>query len=198
MSRRLNLYCIKVYGGVKWDPTQILPIVHFKFSSAYFETNICTKIGKMSHIWDIIGIPPDTLGVCLLVVAPRAIGRVARVEQSISVKSFRRSTVKQNQRHLPPESLWWYCRLATQGRLACHHRVYRPAALIGHIWIEAKTCPTSILVMAKPLVFVWLVSNYLACQWLFGQCSSLFLPMLANLWATKMSTKFWQAKYLVG
>jgi hypothetical protein len=52
----------------------------------------------------------------------------------------------------------------------------------------AKTCSTNILVMAKTLVFVWMVAKILACQWLFGQSGSFFLP-LANSWATKRSTK---------
>jgi hypothetical protein len=49
----------------------------------------------------------------------------------------------------------------------------------------AKTCSTNILVMAKTLVFVWMVAKILACQWLFGQSGSFFLP-LANSWATKI------------
>lgn len=69
--------------------------------------------------------------------------------------------------------------------------------MYGHVWIVAKSYPTNILVMARTLVFVWMVANiwhangylanlvHISCQW----------------WPThgppKGQPKFWLAKYLV-
>jgi hypothetical protein len=63
----------------------------------------------------------------------------------------------------------------------------------GLVWIDAKKIPTNILVMTTTLVFVWMVANYLACQWLFGQCCS------GHVWFVhKIAlSKFWLANILV-
>jgi hypothetical protein len=54
---------------------------------------------------------------------------------------------------------------------ASSSRVIKPVVTVAHFvqnlgcaWIATKACPTYFLVMAKKLVLVWTVANFLACH----------------------------------